>query len=441
MSSNTISQVLARNCLQGEFNRQRGEGEAHSASRSRNERVSLPNTITPISLRELLEMKNRWSLPSSDPSRRPEDLLPGETALFLFETVENPLPRDGLAELLSMSTIKVFLISSDIIRSSAVRRRMEEPPAASSSRFHWDASVPKRSCAASQSIDDLLMGDNAGRDVWPNSCEPLHTGPENDLFPISSYQAASSVLPTPVPSQPIEEYASFISRSTQDTLDDVFLFSAFRELFSQTTNQNFLAPPSMILWRCGGAPLDHYGKYFYYDPDTNPSLIPPDLMDLTARRGSVLSFKTLTSNSLLPCYTSFLPVYTPQQLFDLTVLRGPSGFTVLMVGASTCPPCRRIMQNAATLHDSLPDNMAIYKADWELGKEAREVYNVELIPFFILYKNEEILRRRNPEPFTNTAALPSERWEPVATIQNSNVNEVIYFLHRHGKELNFDEDF
>lgn len=346
-------------------------------------------------------MKSRWLLPPQDPRRRPHDLLPGEMAIFVFETAEERLPADHLSQLLSVTNVKLFLVSTGGDSPNFFRRRVEVAPPSGAEGM-------------------TTAGSSVGG-------EPQEEG----LFPLAPSGAA-----TPAASQGI-------AQPTQEAMQSVFQLSSFKDIFSQTTFQNFFTPPTMLVWRCGGAPAAHYSEFYHYEPDLPPTPLPPALRSLAVDAGQVLALKTLTSPVLLSCYAAFPPVFTAAHLHHLVSLdaAGAEGFTVLMIGASDCPPCRNVFSNAKVLWDALPQNTTLYKADWYLAKEAREVVDVPAIPYFVIFKNEEILRLPSPAAFDDAGAGPSEKWTPLATMQDSNVNNLIGFIHQHTTTLSFDEDF
>lgn len=397
-----------------------GSSSTLSVSRLSSAPLPVPSCIVPITLRDLAEMKNHWSLPLSDPRRAgaSHDLQPGETALFLFQTEMDRIPMEELTPLLAVANVKIFLLTTSSAESQAFFRRRVEVAGVSSS-------------------PELHSSNYSGSGHHPLQEGPTMGGEDTDLFPSSA-----SAAPTPTSSQSTTTTTTQLTRSTQDALQDIFLLSTFKEIFPRTTFQNFFTPPTMVWWRCGGAPASHYSQYFHYEPDLPATLLSPELQQLSRSYGAILTLKTLTSTALLPCYTAFPPAYTPAHLHDLTAQRGDAeGYTMVMIGSSDCPPCRRVFQNAKKLWDALPSNTVLYKGDWYLAKELREIVDVQMIPFFILFENKEILRLPNPAPFDAATQSPEKRWKPLATLQDSNVDNIICFLHRYTVTLRFDEDF
>lgn len=369
--SSSLNNVLA---LRGKASRKSGRDRSVGEATVR----SYPPTITHLTLSELSELKRYWTLPAHDPRRRMHDMHPGETAMFIFHTPTCPLPTEGLEDLISTVAMKVFLITTGDDPHSYFRRRVE----------------PSRE------------EDEEGK---------------GNLFP-----SIPRSNPSSTPS----------SQSTQDALQDVFEFSSFRTTFSNTTRENFFSPPSMILWRCGGAPADHYSKFYHYEPDLPPTELSAELQRIAVTSGIILTIKSITAAALIPCYSTLQPVYTPPHLASLVAKAGcPNGFTVMMIGSSDCPPCRRFLSNARELLKDLPASVSIYKADWYLATEARELVDPPAIPYFVIYKNSDIL---STPPPTSSA---SSSWKPVATLQNSDVAAVRFFIHRHTKSLSFDDDF
>eukprot|EP00796_Vickermania_ingenoplastis_P005612 gene5612-4032_t len=349
--------------------------------------AQLPPCITPISLTELEEMRSRWCRPPSDPSRRPHDLHQGEFAVFLFQTEAERVPAEGLSHLLAVASVKIFLVTTGVQRPALLRRRVE-----------------------------------------PEKEEEEEEG----LFPAPTPSGAS---PSPLSSQAAPRPSQNLPRSTQDALQDGNLFTDDLPKLLHPANDAALA-----LRRRSPR---HYSRFYHLEPDLPPRELPPALQALAVAHGAVLGLKTLTSTALIPCYAALPPVFTPQHLHALVSQPGvdPSGFTLLMIGASDCPPCRKVLQNATSLWSALPPSTRLYKADWYLAKEAREVVRVDLIPYFVLFANTEILRNPNPAPHDDPAAAASDRWTPVATLQDSNVDTIVCFLHQHTMKLSFDEDF
>lgn len=394
-------------------------------------------------------------LPSGDSSANPCSvslpyaLCPGETGIFIFQTSQDYISDQQLAELLTVANVKVFIITANTSNTEKSRARLEK-----------DEVIEK--------LDDeeelFHSVESSSFTVTPTfSCDPpsIATGWNVSQSALQSTNSLSSLKLASTASVPLScasqvFHSSILSSSKLDhhsvlkkKLNEVFHFSLYEEagIFSPTTKENFWTPPTMLLWRCGFAASPHYSKFFHYEPDF-PQELPKKLQEEASAYGSILVLKSLTSPNILPCYASFPPAYTPSHLHDLTSSAtckgGAEGFTVLMVSASDCPPCRKVFSQAKRLWDSLPQNTSLYKVDWYLAKELRECFVVEKIPFFILLKNSEILRFPNFSAFNMTSSQmcsAQPKWNPIDTLQQSDLDRIVFFIEHHTKPLCFDEDF
>lgn len=394
-------------------------------------------------------------LPSCDSSVNPSSpsppyaLSPGETAVFIFQTSQDYISDQQLTELLTVANVKVFIITANTSNPETSRARLEKDEMIEKlddeeELFH---SVESSSFTVTPTFSCDPPSSTAGWNMSQSALQSNHS--------LSSLKLASTgSVPLSCASQGF--HSSILSSSKLDghsvlkkKLNDVFHFSLYEEagIFSPTTKENFWTPPTMLLWRCGLAASSHYSMFFHYEPDL-PLELPKKLQEEASTYGSILTLKSLTSPNILPCYASFPPAYTPSHLYDLTSSAackgGAEGFTVLMVSASDCPPCRKVFSQAKRLWDSLPQNTSLYKVDWYLAKELRECFVVEKIPFFILLKNSEILRFPNFIA-SNTTSSPmcsaQQKWNPIDSLQQSDLDRIIFFIEHHTKPLSFDEDF
>lgn len=383
-------------------------------------------------------------------SEFPYPLHPGETAIFVFQTEEDCISDQQFTELLKVVNVKVFIVTMTT-----------EGPEISRVRLDTDEDGGK----LDEEVDLFGTVEAANPTTipyFPSENQASSTGQLTSECIISSSHSLSSTKVVSTPSGSGSSgsqcfQSSLLSSSKlhhnvslKKKFEEAFHFSLHEKekIFSHTTMENFWTPPTMVLWRCGLSPPSHYSTSFYYEPDF-PQELPERLKEEAFKYGSILALKSLSSPNILPCYASFPCAYTPAHLHYMTVSPtckgGAEGFTVLMVSASDCPPCRKVFSQAKTLWDSLPVNTSLYKVDWYLAKELRECFEVDLIPFFILIKNTEILRCPNPISChlnsSSQLSLSGQRWTPVDTLQQSDIDRIIFFIEQYTKPLSFTDDF
>lgn len=402
----------------------------------------------PLSHLKKFQPSSDTSIDSAHP-QLPYELSPGEMAIFVFQTDQDCISDHQFSELLKLANVKVFIITTSTTdpENSRVRLKTDEVGGKQDEEM------------------DLFGGaDAANCSRFPHlsSGNPLSIGVEGiSQSALQSLHLRSPIKLGSTPSGSVSNtsqcfQSSLLSSSKLDTnlsckklLNEVFHLSLYEaeNIFSPTTLENFWNPPTMLLWRCGFASPSHYSNFFHYEPEF-PQEFPAKLKEEAYTYGAILGLKSLSSPNILPCYASFPCAYTPAHLHDMTISAtckgGTEGFTVLMVSASDCPPCRRVFSQAKRLWDSLPANTSLYKVDWYLAKELRECFAVDLIPFFILLKNAEILRCPNPIACTTSSSQVSSstlKWNAVDTLQQSDVDRIIFFIEQHTKPLSFDEDF